>query len=91
MPMEIAIELLNEEMPNTLRRYSGSKSRIHLLYSMQEQTYCEHIKYLIEDLKKNNIFFDERIECFEEHNDVGKYFIPFLKESLNDINKINSI
>lgn len=82
MPVEEARIAVDEVMPNTLKQYANSKSKIHLLYSKSEYTYNEHIKYLIEDLKKNNIQFDEQIEYFEEHNDVGKHFIPFIKKSL---------
>lgn len=73
---------LNFRLPEMVEQSVGSHTIIHLLYSKQEHTYNEHIKYMIEDFKKNNIKYDEQVEKFEDHNEVGNFFIPFIKQSL---------
>lgn len=80
--VEEAQNIVDRMLPDVIRQFSGSKSHIHLLYSKKEHTYDEHIKYLIDDLKAYNMKFDEHIECFEEHNDVGVYFSHWLLKNL---------
>ncbi|MEA4822328.1 MAG: hypothetical protein VB122_08920 [Erysipelotrichales bacterium] len=70
---------LNEVMPQQLKKFAHSKSLVHILYSKEEHTYKEHIIDLIEDLKKNDILFTEQVESFTEHGEVGKFFVPYLK------------
>ena len=74
---------LNGKMPRQLTKYKDRHSQVHLLYSKVEHTYQEHISFLIEDLKKNNISFTEQVEAFEKHSDVGTYFIPFIQKELS--------
>jgi len=80
------VERLNRIMPEQLQNYSGSNSMIHLLYSKDEHTYREHIVHLINDLDKNHISYDEKVESFKNHNDVGKYFISYIKHELDKLN-----
>ena len=83
---EKAIDKLNSMMPEQLKRYQGTSSLIHLMYSPNEDTYEKHIVYLLEDLKKYNIPFEEIVEDFNDHNDVGKPFSDYLQKEF----KINS-
>lgn len=76
------VERVNSMMPQMLQDHANCKSKIHLLYSKNEHTYDEHIQYLIEDLKKYNIIYTEKIEDFTDHNDVGNFFIPYIKNEL---------
>lgn len=69
-------------MSNLLSHYRNSKSIVHLLYSKNEHTYDEHIKYLLDDLNKNNIQYTEKVEKFQNHGEVGIYFIPIIKQFL---------
>ncbi len=69
-------------MPSLFKEYFNSKSHIYLLYSKSEHTYEEHIKDMVEDLKKTNIQFSEIVEDFDDHNDVGKFFIPYITKQL---------
>ncbi|MCK5789118.1 MAG: hypothetical protein KAH32_08965 [Chlamydiia bacterium] len=70
---------LNDVMPQQLKKLAHAESVIYILYSKDEHTYKEHIADLIEDLKKNDIPFTEQVESFTEHGEVGKFFVPFLK------------
>ena len=79
---ENAVGELNNIMPKQLESHAGSKTVIHLLYSKEEHTYQEHTIGLINDLKKFNIPFIEIIESFPNHDDVGKFFSPYLKAEL---------
>lgn len=82
------VDRLNNMMPNLLKKCKDARTVVHLLYSKKEHTYDEHIVYLIEDLILNNIPYTEVVEDFENHNDVGKYFIPYIKKELRNVLKI---
>lgn len=83
MPTNAAVNILDRMLPDMIKQNAGTKSRVHLLYSKEEHTYDEHVKYLIEDLNNNNIAFDEQVESFKDHNEVGKYFSPWILEKIN--------
>lgn len=76
-------KILDSMMPDILQANAGSKTKIHLMYSKEEHTYQEHIADLIKDLDKNGIEHTDKIESFKEHGEVGKFFIPWIKETLN--------
>ena len=84
---EADLQKLNYMMHDHLRQHENANSVIHLLYSPKEHTYNEHIVFLIQDLKEFNIPFVEQVEQFENHGDVGSYFVPYLKHELNIIIK----
>ena len=68
-----------------IRDHQNANTLIHLLFSKQEHTYAEHIMYLLDDLDKWNISYTTQIEQFGNHNDVGNYFIPFIKDEMNKV------
>lgn len=76
---------LNNAVRQQIERHQGTDTVIHLLFSRQEHTYPEHIKFLLEDLDRWNIQYTTQIENFENHNDVGEFFIPFIKNELSRI------
>lgn len=76
------VEKLNRMLPSQLSSHKGSKTLIHLLYSENEHTYPEHIVHLISDLCTNSIQHTKRIEKFEDHNDVGKFFQRYILSEL---------
>lgn len=84
LKINTAVNIVNRMLPDMIKQSTGSYSRIHLLYSKNEHTYDEHIYYLIKDLKKYNISFDEKVEEFEDHNEVGKYFSPWIVDNLKN-------
>ena len=75
--------ILNEIMPNIVKQNKNSTTVIHLLYSKSEHTYEDHIKGMIEDFDRNSIKYDECIENFSNHGDVGIFFIPYIKKQFN--------
>lgn len=78
--------ILDRMLPDVIKQSQGASSKVHLLYSKLEHTYVEHIKFMIEDLEKYNISYDEQIEEFKDHNDVGKFFSPWVLKNLHIYN-----
>lgn len=76
-------KMLDSMLPDVLQANAGSRTQIHLMYSKEEHTYYEHIADLIKDLDKNGINHTDKIESFKEHGEVGRFFIPWIKETLN--------
>ena len=74
--------ILDEEMPRQINKYKNTSSIVHLLYSKNEHTYNDHIRYLIEDLDVNHIKHNDKIECFNNHDDVGAFFSPWIKKEI---------
>jgi hypothetical protein len=72
-------------LKNTIIEHKDNHGQIHLLYSKNELTYERQIVHLIAELNANGYVFDEQIEQFPEHNDVGKYFVPYMKEQFKKI------
>lgn len=83
---EAFINELNSIMPMYIAEKRESKTCVHLVYSKKESTYDDHLRYLIKDLKRNNIKCME-YECdFIDHNDVGYHFVSFVNNWFtNDI------
>lgn len=79
---ELEQRILDDIMPNLIKVKSGSKTRLHLMYSKEEHTYNEHIADLIYDLEKNGIIHTDTITHFKEHSEVGLYFSPWIKNEL---------
>ena len=75
-------KILDSMMPNILQANANSHTHIHLMYSKDEHTYQEHIADLIKDLDKNGIEHTDKIESFKEHGEVGRFFIPWIKNEL---------
>lgn len=76
-------QILDAIMPKLFEEKAGSRTQIHLMYSKNEHTYIDHIKDMITDMDRHHINHDDRIETFQEHGEVGKFFIPWIKEELN--------
>lgn len=75
-------DILNKEVYNQIKRHTHSLTHIKLLYSKSEHTYEEHIKDLLVDLKEAKINCEEFVLNFNCHDDVGKYFAPWIVEEL---------
>lgn len=52
----------------------------YIVYSKKEHTYDEHIIELLADLRNRNIEVVEKECYFEDHNDVGYSFVPYVVE-----------
>lgn len=72
-------------MPEMIRKYKNSESHIHLLYSINEHTYNDNIQYLVHDLDCNGIKHSDKIESFNNHGDIGKFFSPKIKHEIEKI------
>lgn len=81
-PTKDVIDSLNDIMPKQLRDHARTKTIIHLLYSKDEHTYKEHTVGLLKDLRNNKIPFCEIVESFPNHDDVGKFFTPYIQKEL---------
>lgn len=76
-------ELLDHIMPELLKNKAKCKTLIHLMYSKDEHTYSDHIADLVHDLDENGIKHIDSVKSFNEHGEVGKFFIPWIKQELN--------
>lgn len=72
------VEKLNSFMPEKVNSVGKINSTIHLVYSKREHTYEDHIIELVKDLRKNNIPVVEHECFFDNHNDVGYAFVPYV-------------
>ncbi len=76
-------DLLNSVMPNKLEKHMNSYSgTIHLLYSKKDRTYERQLIDLIKKLKICQYSFVEIEEFFENHDDVGKPFLNYMRKFL---------
>ena len=80
------IQYLNNRLRNKIFN-EGKKNKpiIYIHYSDEEHTYEEHIKYLIEDLKKAEIKVYEDIGHYPEHSDLYKFFPEYLVKMIKEI------
>lgn len=80
---EQEVNHLNELMYETLRTYKGNKTVVHVFYSKKELTYERQIINLIQDLKENNILFEDVESDFEKHEDVAGPFVQYVTALLS--------
>lgn len=59
--------------------------KIFLHYSDKDHTYFEHIRFMLEELKKHNYSVCEDVEHYENHSDVSLYFPTFLTKTIGQI------
>src|SRR5690606_23101885 len=76
------IQILDDLLPNIIKEKKGNGCDIYLHYSDKEYMYENHIKYLIEDLKANDIDFVADVENYEKHAEIAYYFPSFLVRTL---------
>jgi len=76
------IQTLNDLLPNIIRKAKGKDYKIFLHYSDQEYMYNQHIKYLLEELKANDIEFVEDIAKYKKHAEIAYFFPSFLVNTL---------
>lgn len=80
---EEKIARLNERLPAKVRADSfGNTQRLYIHCSVNEQMYPDHVKDMIEDMRKAglSVTFDQG--SYQEHEDLKYYFPDFLKRSI---------
>lgn len=77
---EREVKLLNKKMYEALRTYKGNKTNVHVFYSKKELTYERQIVDLLQDLKDNNIPFEDVESDFEKHEDVAGPFVQYVND-----------
>lgn len=65
--------------------------KILLHYSTIEHTYNEHIKFLLDDLRKYGYEVEEDVGSYKEHWEVAKYFPNLCVSQIKKISKENNI
>ncbi len=80
------IELLNHylELKFEMDEF-GDTQKIYLHFSDREETYSEHIVYLLEAIEKTDIQLECDIENYEDHSLISLYYPSFLKTTLRNI------
>lgn len=63
----------------------ASSQTVFLCYSDCEHTYEEHVKPLCFDLEVVDRKIISDLRHFENHNDIGKYFSPFLYDTIRNL------
>lgn len=77
------IDFLNSIIKDRLNKCKNVKVFLH--YSVKDLTYDKHIKYLINDIRKNDIYLEEDRKDYEKHGDVSIYFPDYIISTLNKI------
>lgn len=81
--LEDGVHFLNDTLRNAVFENMNSTSTVHIVYSKRENTYAYHLIDLINDLHNANIRVVEHECFFENHNDVGFHFIPYVRTFFN--------
>lgn len=77
------IEQLNNFVLDSVRKNNQiAKTTIYFQYSENDHTYSEQMEDLLYDLRSLHYNLYEKIEDYSDHNEVAKFFPPFLKEKL---------
>lgn len=74
--------MLDRKIPSLLKEKHESCCTIHLMYSIDEHTYDDHIKDMIKDMDGYGIRHIDTIKTFSNHAEVGRFFSPWIKEEL---------
>lgn len=77
------VKRLNNIIRDVIYSTKGNDCKIYLHYSDKEYTYRNHVKYLIEELKINNVEFEEDVAHYEKHSEISYFFPSFLVNTLN--------
>ncbi|MFD1066699.1 hypothetical protein [Oceanobacillus locisalsi] len=79
------IQVLNDLLPNIVKKSKENDCKIFLHYSDQEYMYDTHVRYLVKDLHDNEINFVEDVHKYKKHAEIAYHFPKFLVKSLNKI------
>lgn len=77
---------LDHRLERKIRNNPLSQTQTCFLhYSRMEHTYEKHIRDLLADLKASGMTVYEDVADYPEHSDVGKYYPPFLSQTIYGI------
>lgn len=80
---EEKIAMLDRHLPEKLEKDPyGATQSLYILYSVHEDTYEEHIRGLLEDVKAAGIALHENPETYAEHWQLKFYFPDYLQKTL---------
>ena len=80
---------LDRVMPDKLEKHACSPSIVHLVYSKRELTYERHIIDLRDKLAECRITYYEKIEQFENHEEIGTYFLKYVMDYFKNLTAKN--
>ena len=80
------ITALDNRLKNKIRTdVYGKTQTVYIHYSINDHTYKEHIKDMIEDLKKVGVTIHSDIRDYTIHGELKYYYPQYLKESLQQV------
>lgn len=69
---------LNHLLPNQLEIYRKTQSEFHFIYSKNELTYQRQVVDTLNIFQELKIPYYEKIESFQNHEDIGVYFLEYI-------------
>jgi hypothetical protein len=81
------IDFLNNLLHKEILSFKDNNNKIYLHYSIEEHTYKEHVKYLLQDLKRESINCNSDIARYKDHGDISLYFPKYLITIINKGNE----
>ena len=80
------VKMIDEYLPRRLVNNPYIKTqKVFLHYSDQEHTYDEHIKFMIQDMKKSGYHLQHDISDYTNHSDISYYYPDHLLRVLKGI------
>lgn len=82
------IKKLNLRLKEKIENKENKNINLYIHFSTKEHTYKNHIKYLLNDLDKNNIKYKKNVANYKKHSEVSNYFPQYIIDSITSIIKI---
>ena len=82
---QVSFEKLNKRLKEKIESYPNVPHAIYLHYSNKEHTYAEHMKDMIEDIRKRGIVLNEDVCDYPTHSELANFFSPFLKNKITEL------
>ena len=80
------IEHLNYRLQNKIKDDEvGDTQRLYIHYSLNDHTYDEHIKQMIEDMQSVHITVNHDIQYYSVHGELKYYYPDYLKQKIKEV------
>jgi predicted esterase YcpF (UPF0227 family) len=80
------VKILDGYLKDIIKDYEvDTNSKVYIQYSLNDETYSEHIKEIISDLKASKVVVEEEEHNYKTHSEVSLYFPEYLKTSINRV------